>query len=289
MHEGLRAYYYPSSWGHRSLQEFNARHAFKQTYAELVQKVKVGDLELEMQFEDAVTMGLRMLEFYFSWAPKHDSFWRPIFTEIEFEVRIPGTDWPYQGRIDLVVELFDDEGNSLGYWIVDHKTAKSFGELSWLTLDDQCASYAWALQKMLDIDIRGVIYNQLKKSPPHPPKQLKNGGFSVAKNQDTSFEVYLRTLREHNLNPSAYREFLSFLKHNPKEYVRRTSVSYTPRMLEVVERRIIQEAREMANPHVQIYPTPSQWNCNGCRFFGPCLQVNEGSEPSMDMYMRRSA
>ena len=314
IHAAMEAYYWPTTWQYRKLREFNAVHVFKQTHAELMQKVRVGDVQFEIEFTEAYDVGLRMLEFYFTWAPQQDKYWRPIFVEIEFEVPIPGLflgicsndtqklhlqgphceNWisvqpfVYQGRIDLVVEVFDEEGNSLGYFIVDHKTAGSFGEPQWLWLDDQCSSYAWALQKMLGLKIQGVIYNQLKKSPPHPPKQLKNGGFSVAKNQDTSFDVYLRTLRDHDINPSYYREFLSFLKHNPKEYVRRTKVNYTQQQLSIVEERIKREAREMANPEISIYPTPSQWNCNSCRFLRPCMQIQEGREPSMDNYEVRT-
>jgi PD-(D/E)XK nuclease superfamily len=290
IHAGLQVYYDPKTWHFpRKTRESMAREAFEASFHELQKQIKVGDLEFELTFNEQIKLGLGMLNFYFTWAPKQDNF-VPIFVEIEFEVPIPGLEGiaVYQGRIDLVVEVFDDDGNSLGYYIVDHKTAKQFGETMWLYLDDQCSSYAWALKQMLGLDIRGVIYNQLRKEAPHPPKQLKNGSFSVNKQQNTTFETYLRTLRENEIDPHHYRDMLLYLKHNPKEFCRRTKVTFAPRALDIVEKRIVQEAREMINPDVQIYPTPSPMNCNGCRFFVPCLQTQEGGEPSMDMYERRS-
>jgi hypothetical protein len=289
IHAGLQVYYDPATWHlPRKEREEMARIAFEASFAELQMKIKVGDVQIEMQFEESIKLGLGMLNYYFTWAPKHDNF-KPVYVEIEFEVPIPGLEGRaiYQGRIDLVVEVFDDEGNSLGYYIIDHKTAKQFGNTLWLNLDDQCSSYAWALRKSLGLDIRGVIYNQLRKEAPHPPKQLKNGGFSVNKQQNTTFEIYRQTLYDNGIDPRLYRDMLLFLKHNPKEFCRRTITRFTDRQLAMVEKRIVQEAHEMMNPNVRIYPTPSPMNCNGCRFFTPCLQIQEGSEPSFDLYERR--
>ena len=282
IHAGLEAYYKPETWGDLPTMRSNACAAFRESFAALQKIVKVGDLEFELRFQDDIQLGIDMLEYYFTWAPKQDHF-KPVFTEIEFEVPIPGLGVPYQGRIDLVVE------DEYGYWIADHKSCKQFGDSSWLALDDQCSSYAWSLRQQLGLEIRGVIYNQLRKKPPAPPKLLKNGTFSVNRQQDTSFEVYLRTLRQHGIDPHYYRDILLYLKRNPKEYVRRTKISYNNDILDKVSERIQKEARDMIDPDIQIYPSPSPINCNGCRFFAPCLQIQEGREPVMDMYEQRTA
>lgn len=301
IHAGLEAYYDPALWNDtQPVKNERARQAFKDSMKELQSLVRVGDVEIEMGFAEEMTTGLAMLDQYFSWAPKHDN-WEPRFTEVEFEIECEVFEtyldesgvyrsamlmpFLYQGRIDLVVE------DEYGYWIIDHKTAKQFSDVQWLWLDDQCGSYAWAIQEKLGLEVRGVIYNQLRKSPPHPPRMLKSGAFSVAKNQDTSFEVYLRTLREHGIDPHYYRDFLLYLKQNPKEYVRRTKVNYTQKKLELIGKRIQKEAKEMINDPA-IYPTPSQMNCNGCRFFAPCVAKQEGSDYETilhENYIRRSA
>lgn len=282
-HAGMQAYYEPETWGDYDLMKRNAMAAFRLSITELRGKAQLLDLELEDEYEEATKTGIAMLEYYFLWAPSRDKF-KPVYVEIEFEVEIPGLPGvKYQGRIDLIIE------DEFGYWIVDHKTAAQFAsDMSWLYLDDQCSSYAWALQKMLGLEIRGVIYNEVRKSPPKPPNPLQRGGYSRNKQQDTTFEMYLATLRKAGIDPRLYRNFLLYLKQNPKEFVRRKRIEYAPEFLVIVEDRIRKEAIEMLRPDVAIYPTPSKFNCNGCRFFGPCLQTQEGRPPFLDLYERRS-
>lgn len=272
IHAGMEQYYDPAGWCISIKNAENrAREAFLEHIAEVERVVKVGALEFEMEFKEMRQLGLDILEHYFLWAPKHDSF-TPLYVEIEFRVEIPGMPGVfYEGRIDLIVE------DEYGYWIVDHKTATQFGGTEWLVLDDQCTSYAWAVKKMLGLDVRGVMFNQIRKKAPHPPVALKRGGFSVNKQQDTTYELYLKTLQDGGYKVSAYQDFLDYLKANPKEFVRRTRITFAPRTLEIVERRIRAEATEMLNDPV-IYPSPSPWNCNGCRFFQPCLALYEGSD-----------
>jgi hypothetical protein len=270
IHRALQAYYEPSTWDDYNLRCKNAMEGFFASISEVEQKVRVAGLELELRFDEPRAMGMEMLDYYFQWAPKHDDF-RPILVEQEFSVPIPGYPFlRYEGRVDLVVE------NEYGYWIWDHKTAASFQGTEWLVLDDQCTSYAWGLLAQLGLDIKGVMYNELSKSPPHPPRRLKSGGFSIAKNQDTTFELYLKTVTDAGQNPRWYRDYLLYLKHNPKEYIRRTQIRFTPGQLDIVERRIQKEALEMANPDVAIFPTPSAWNCQRCRFLQPCIALQQG-------------
>jgi hypothetical protein len=225
-------------------------------------------LEFEERFEELKALGLGMLDYYFLWAPEHDDF-KPVRVEVEFE--IPMGKFVYQGRVDMLAE------DKYGYWIVDHKTAIQLGDVEWLVLDDQCSSYAWALQKMLGLEIRGVIYNELRKKVPRKPQVLRNGELSRNKNQDTSYETYLAAIKEGGYRTKGYADILQYLKDNPKQFVRRTRVNYQPGALDLVEWRIRAEAREMLNDPA-IYPTPSRFNCQGCSFFGPCLARHEGRD-----------
>jgi hypothetical protein len=278
MHEALQAYYEPTTWGNQGLQEQNALRAFFISADKVGARVKLGALEFEDRWKELRVLGEGMLNHYFMWAPKRDNF-TPIFTEVEFEVPIPGMhgDVMYQGRIDLIIQ------DEFGYWIVDHKTTAQLADTQWLWLDDQCSSYAWAIQKQLGLNIRGVIYNELRKKAPRKPNVLMNGTLSVNKSQDTTYEVYLQTVRELGYKPKAYAGILSYLKENPKEFVRRTKVNFTPKALAVVEGRIQTEAIEMLSwgksTPVAIYPTPSRFNCNGCSFFGPCTALHDGYDP----------
>jgi RecB family exonuclease len=285
MHKALEAYYQPTTWGNQGLMEHNARQTFLNACKEVGMRVKLGALEFEERWEELRTLGLGMLDFYFAYAPNQDSF-TPKFVEVEFEVPIPGLqDTVYQGRIDLIVE------DEYGYWLIDHKTTAQLAQTEWLALDDQCSSYAWAIKMKLGLEVRGVIYNELRKKAPSKPRVLRDGTLSVAKNQDTTYETYLQAIREGGYSEKAYQPMLDYLKMNARQFVRRTKVIFRPETLQVVERRIRMEALEMLDNPL-IYPTPSRMNCNGCSFFAPCLALHEGRDPDTildENYERRAS
>lgn len=271
IHKGMEEYYDPAGWCVSIKNAENrAREAFLDYIAEVEHVVKVGALEFEIEFKEMRQLGLDMLDNYFLWAPRNDNF-TPLYVEVEFRVEIPGMPGVfYEGRVDLIIE------DEWGYYIVDHKTAGQFGGSEWMWIGDQVTSYAWALKNQLGLDIRGVIYNEIRKKAPHPPKVLKNGSLSVNKQQDTSYEIFLKTLQDGGYNVGAYQEFLDYLKMNPKEFIRRTRVNLAPESFPIIERRIQLEAKEMLGDPA-IYPTPSPWNCRGCRFLQPCIALNEGA------------
>jgi PD-(D/E)XK nuclease superfamily len=285
IHAALENFYLPNTWGMIDLQKYNAKQAFLASIKEVEQKVRMGALEFEQTFEEQKTLGLAMLDYYFLYSKGHDDF-KPLLVEVEFEVPIPGYEEAvYQGRIDLIVE--DDKG----YWLWDHKTTAQLAGTEWLALDDQCSSYAWALKKQLGLEVRGVVYNELRKKAPHAPAVLKNGTLSINKQQDTTYETYLATIKELGYKEEAYRPFLEYLKANPKEFVRRTKIRFAKDTLNIVEGRIQLEAREMLNDPA-IYPTPSRFNCNGCRFFQPCIALHNGYDPSailLENFEKRSS
>lgn len=284
MHKALEAYYQPSTWDDQALKEAMATQAFLESVKDIGTKVKIGPLEFEQRWEELRALGLDMLAFYFHWAPSRDTF-TPVYTEVEFEVPIPGLpDTVYQGRIDLIVE------DEYGYWLVDHKTTAQFGDTEWLALDDQCSSYAWAIRQQLGLEVRGVIYNELRKKAPKKPKVLRDGTLSVNKMQDTTYETYIQTIRELGYKENAYQNILDYLKISQREFVRRTKVIFRPETLQIVENRIRMEAAEMLD-HPSIYPTPSRMNCQGCSFFAPCLALHEGRDPEAildENYERRA-
>jgi hypothetical protein len=262
VHAGLESYYSPVYWGDLTKMEDTSRKDFAYSLRQAC-----GDLE---DYEELRQLGLGMLDHYFLWAPDHDDF-TPIFVEQEFEVPIPGTSAVYQGRIDMIAE------DRYGYYIVDHKTTATFGSTEWLALDDQCSSYAWALRQKLGLEIRGVIYNELRKKLPHRPKVLRNGSLSTDRAQETTHAIYLETIIDEGLDIEDYGGFLAYLSEYPKEFFRRTRVTFTPKMLELVEERIRVEAIDMITDP-RIYPTPSKFNCTGCPFMAPCIALYEGSD-----------
>jgi hypothetical protein len=300
VHAGLEVYYEPDLWSlpDRSVRENLAYAAFTEECQKQIKRRKemnFWDTEAEEDFKEREELGRGMLEHYFMWSPEVDAEagWKPVLSEVEFEVPVPaprGTiDHPgfsadkdgqlhyldrpvvYQGRIDLIIEKDD------GYWIVDHKTAAQFADTAHLNMDEQCGSYFWAASVMLGLDIRGVIYSELRKKVPKPARALKNGGFSKDKSQDTTYHHYLRTLEGADEPLLQYKEFLAMLREKPNTFFRRTEVYRSQRELKLLAERIGLEAIDMLGDPL-IYPTPNRFNCNGCSFYAPCLSKWDGSD-----------
>ncbi len=243
-------------------------------------------VENEEDYAERLIMLQGMLEHYFVWAPENDLF-TPKLIEIEFEVPVetpeglkhPAPDLNdevvYQGRLDGLVE--DPTGR---YWILEHKTTGQMGRTDWLDVDAQVGSYAWAIQKQLGIQIAGIIYSQALKAAPSPPTMLvqqnKGRNFSVNKQQRTTYQLYLAELEKHGESLEYYGEFLRFLSEKENPFFRRIQVHRNQASLEFVGRNIYLEATEMFDPNLNIYPNPSYFNCNGCRFREPCIAQQNG-------------
>ncbi len=284
IHAGLQAYYDPRSWHDKDVKEigciFDFENTLKQQRKEYEELMGPMDPAQEEEWNEDWELGHKMLQNYFLWAPKVDKF-TPVQVEIEFEVPVKRPDGThlhinnlpvmYQGRLDLLLK--DEYGD---YWILDHKTTAQFGSLEWLAFDEQCKSYAWAIQEMLNIQIAGVIYSQLRKKAPHEPQVLKSGKLSVNKQQDTTYEIFIVTCEKLGQNPEQYQDYLDHLLESPKVFFRREAVRYNQAELRNMGVQIFQESIEMLNSP-QIYPTGGN-GCNFCDFRAPCLAMNEDSE-----------
>lgn len=312
VHAGLQEYYDPERWFYpnRKAVEMLAIKTFWELCNEQEDKRKLTGLwddDVAADFDERRELGKGMLEHYFSYAPEKDKDWRPVYVEVEFEVPMDvpwgetfvnldeyphlshvdpvqskggvlyykGYPVVYQGRLDVIMEYIPDGT----YWIWDHKTAGQFREdMSHLDMDPQVGSYAWAIWRQLGLNIEGVIYNELRKGVPKPPKELKNGGFSQNKQQDTTYELYKRTLEGAGEDLLQYTEMLEHLKQKPNRFFRRTPVYRNPTELEILGNNASKEALDMLD-RPRIYPNPSAFNCYDCPFKPPCLMKQEGSDP----------
>ena len=278
IHAGLEEFYDPRAWEKLTAQERLglALRAFETTWSEYL--IEGLSEEERAEWKRLFGLGREMLKGYVKWAAKMDRGITPVFTEVEFEVPIDLSakadfgEVVYQGRIDLIVKDADSE-----YWIWDHKTAARLDPTDFLELDEQTASYAWAIQEQLGIKIAGVVYNELVKNYPEPPKVLKSGKLSQDKQQNTTYELYEQALAEHGLPVVEYADFLTYLQDNPREYFRRVQVQRSQRELRLMGERIALEAVDMLNDP-SIYPNPNRFKCGRCSFRGACVAYNDGSD-----------
>ncbi len=297
VHKALELYYDPKTWEWHfdnrrvmllktcDLAFINYMREIKRVYEDA--KGPLDEIMLQ-EHKDLITLGLGMLKHYYDWAPDNDKF-TPVFTEVNFEVDIPGMEGVtyipfgskvmYRGQIDVLVRDFHGD-----YWIIDHKTTARFDDIfDYLQMDEQCGSYIWALRQ-LGIQVKGIIYNQLYKGVPAPPARLKTQRkgliFSVSKSQDTTYGLYVRALEEANEDPSKYKEFLDWLSDNPPQYFRRLDIPRSKTQVDNIERNIVAQAKEMLNPETTIYPHPtlSIYGCKGCPYKTPCRMLSDGSD-----------
>lgn len=187
----------------------------------------------------------------------------------------------YAGRCDALFE--DSEGY---YWIADWKTTRTVNveHDEFLELDDQVIAYVWALRK-LGIPIRGFIYHEQKKGFPQPPalNKVRRLGcmYSVAKNQDTDYDTYLKTVTEEDkeaYEAGAYDKFLAYLKEEGPVFFKRWQIYKSDYQCDQAEYNIGQEALEIISPATRVYPSPGRFGCTVCAFRQPCVEQNAGGD-----------
>jgi hypothetical protein len=186
----------------------------------------------------------------------------------------------YGIRVDAMLQ--DREG---GYWIVDWKTtAQLLKDQTILELDGQVGSYCWAIMRELNLDVRGFKYVQIFKGFPNRPKLLQRSmqgrWYSVAKQQRTDFETYMRHVRKYDLpgyEAGFYDEYLYWLKENAPDFVRWFTVHKTGIQLDNIGNDIRDQILDLLAPH-RVYPSSSRIQCQMCHFQEPCLERQSGGD-----------
>lgn len=234
-----------------------------------------------------------MLSHYVHWANKFNdthTVWgkegEPM-CEVNWHVPLEGLSGPdgepvtYSGTFDRLV--MDDHQR---VWIVDYKTAQRFNT-SKLEMDPQCSAYCWAFRKLFGFDAEGVLYIQLLKERPEPPRILKDGHVSTNKTQNTTYSLYKRTLIEVYGNsikaiPKKCMELAHYLASQETsegdKFLRRDLVRRNDSHINNEEWKIYAEAKEMLDKELPLYPNPTRdcmWDCD---FRGVCVAMDDGSD-----------
>jgi hypothetical protein len=188
----------------------------------------------------------------------------------------------YGGRLDMLAQ--DDLGR---LWIYDWKTTSRImdedSESSFLTLDDQIASYVWAL-RLLGMPVVGFVYVEIKKAYPTTPDELsrlyKGRRFSTSKTLMTTPEIYRRFVSEYDAMAYAegcYDDYLSWLKREGPKFHQRHQIHKNDHECEEVGRNIFLEARDIISSPA-IYPQPGRFSCQTCLYRQPCIGKNQGED-----------
>lgn len=312
-HKGLETFYDPEHWDKRNVYEkyMHAKNSMDQCILE--QKAEflsaTGQENISVAFGDdydeRLELAQGMLKHYaFKVHPIVDKKYRPVMVEVPFRVPLYDPDdlteiiycdnsprcgqvhdnpapITLDGRVDAI---FEEIGTG-GYWIVDHKTAASLmPNDDWLQRDDQISSYAVALQLMMNVDIKGFIYNEIRKAYPKNLRPLtrryEGKLLSTNKTQLTDYDTALEHISSYDnegLFAGAYDDYLEYLQSDeaPKFYSR-FEIPQSNRRLAFVHKIISRQALDMVDPDIRIYPQVAKQNCGWCAFAVPCASMFEG-------------
>lgn len=289
VHKALEMWY--ANQQARSLVEY-----FNEWVAEETKRLMKNEYVMEVD-DSAVAMGQGILEHYEKVYGEQDKQYKPYKMEVMFNVPIVNPDTgqsmtvtnedgkeipvTYGGRLDGILE--DEDGY---YWILEHKTAKSFSD--WqdkLPMDEQVTSYIWAAEYLFGIAIKGVIYNGLRKTIPRVPEPLKSGkGLSKNKAIDTTHDVYLQAILDNGFDPADYTEILDHLKTKGNGFFRREFIYRSKDEIIEQQKQIFEEAHDMLTTEY-FYPNPTRdcsWDCD---FKEVCsiMQARGDAEPFISM------
>lgn len=156
------------------------------------------------------------------------------YEEEEFEVTAVELDLtvPLMDDVELVLKIDglardEDDKN----WMLEHKTCRVFPDEKVRMADIQTVIYQWALGEA-GYDIPdGIIWDYLRKKSPGIPQVLKAGGLSKKK-IITTHEVYLKAIKDNELDPEDYTEILESLENGEDNFLRRVKLPFSQTLLD---------------------------------------------------------
>ena len=263
------------------------------------------------EFDQLYELGEKLMQAYRGYATLHDGF-EVLVTEHDFSVPV----WDYENNCILkAVDLREQSpnygkklevhsrGRMDGIWqkpsgklgVIDHKTSSRIDEdfFEKLETDEQVTSYMHAAEveaKYYNLPYAGeameeCIYNVLRKAFVKPPTMVRNGLFSVNRNEEsTTYELLMAFIEENGIDVQSLDE-----KHtNYIEYVRevgddqffiRKLVRRNRHQLAQAGYRLYLESMDMLDSNLRIYPNlRNDFQCLRCAFRAPCLAKEDGGD-----------
>lgn len=314
MHAGMEARYDPAHWNDRDVAEALAIVKFDEKNNEQFQKRKKDagiffDNTVVEMYGERRSLGIRMLEFYFTEISAKEKDFRPLAVEQNFIVPIPnirscacdecfskwhnfssnpddiftGLPVVLEGKIDLVLEYENGK-----VFVRDWKNIGRFSDsVEWLENDLQLNLYLWALWK-LGLDIGGFEYFESKKMVPEVPEPMKRRSsgrlYSVDKTKPYQYHTYLAEITQgdpEGMVAGAYDTYLEWLKSEGPQFYRLTRIRKTFLAMQQMENILTHIAQDITNKRTApatLYPSPTKFGCMYCEFRQPCIERTAGQE-----------
>jgi hypothetical protein len=287
--DALAVYYFPGMWDwSRSVAIPLVLQALDKAIARQRERLVP---DVPRGFDVRAGAARRLLEAYIEWSPTVERV-APVLVEAEYAADLPDPDRAgtalftlndepvsYRGRLDL---LAVDENDA--YWIMRHRVVGEWTSVDSLMRDEEelAACWAWG-QYYIGMEIAGTIHNEMRlptrlttdaDTPPsdsaaggsrgglgqHEPS---GGGRSIPQHR----RLYARTTEP--VNPERVRR-------DDGVWFRRTWIRRSQSEITEAAQQLASEAKEMFDPAVTIFPSPSESSCRRCAFAAPCLALYEG-------------
>lgn len=263
-------------------------------------------------FDELLELGIQMMTFYKGYAELNDEF-EMLVNEHVFSIPV----WDYENDCILMAvdtrEQSPNFGKKLevhargrmdGIWVkpngrlgvIDHKTSATIKDdfFEKLETDEQVTAYLYAAEveaTYYNLPYAGeameeCIYNVLRKNYPKPPTIVRGGLFSIDREKEscthTMLMEWINAQDPDTLPPltEKHENYISYLEEvGDEQFIIRKHVRRNRHQLSNAGYRLYQEAMDMLNPELQIYPNLSNdYGCLRCSFRAPCIAKEDGSD-----------
>ena len=175
-------------------------------------------------------------------------------------------------------------------WLVEHKTCKNMPGEEVRIFDTQVLLYNAALHLIGEEPTNGVIWDYLRTKLPTRPKLLAKGdALSVAKNIDTTREVFEREIRRHGFNVAGYADILEALDSKRDQFYRQIKLPMNKGMGQVILDEVVMTARLMQALEAMYHSGTNCMSrnltrdCSWCDFSSLCHAELRGEDTSFLM------
>jgi hypothetical protein len=287
--DALAVYYFPGMWDWaRAVVIPLVDQALDKALAG--QRARLGPA-LPAGFDGRARVARQLLAAYVEWAPGVERL-APVLVEVDYaaDLRDPeradcalftpgGEHVNYQGRLDL---LGVDEHDA--YWIMRHRVVREWTPLSTLARDEEAIAACWAWQQYyIGMEIAGTIHNEMRlptvAPPGGDPAPLSAGGPAgpVPQHEGSGGGRSVPQHRRLDARASEPAEPKA-VEHDTGPWFRRTWIRRSPAEIDQAGHQLASEAREILDPDVAVFPSPSERVCGSCPFASPCLALYRGDD-----------
>lgn len=222
--------------------------------------------------EEAHTaMRTGLLEMLIDYIDAVEPIWMDPVVERELLVPIPSRGGVrrsnrYKLHCYLDATSTSDDGR---VWIEEFKLRGRLSDVRLIIRSQQIRFYAWAYWQATGIRPAGAYVNEHWRQTPKPPRILKDGKLSHAKDQLCTHAAYLAACEEYDVEPKA--ETAEYLR--TRQWEQRVPVVFRDEELEEVGRTLVSAAKLIHQLDVgDLYPIRNAHpaNCSGCAFSEIC-------------------